>query len=274
MGSAILLALIKNGYQTKEFEGEVTDSSCVNRNFRTFRADVVIHTAAFTDVNKCEKNKKRCYEVNYVGTHHLLASAKKIKARFIYISTASVFSGQEGNYNERDKPDPKNYYSLTKLLGEAPVIDYKKGTVTRINIIGIHKDGSRGKNFFEWLVDSVEKNEDIKLFKDVIINPLSNHTLAELIILLIRNKSNPKIINLASRGPLSKAAIGEIVIGGAGHYAGKMLKTSLDSVSMSAARPKNMTLSFQKAEAFFSKKMPSLKSEIKKILKMRQHEQH
>ena len=98
--------------------------------------DHIVHTAALTDVDFCEANHRLCYKVNVEGTKNVVDLAKEIKAKLIYISTVSVFSGKKGNYKETDIPYPKNFYSLTKFLGEYPVLEYNKGLVLRINFLG------------------------------------------------------------------------------------------------------------------------------------------
>ena len=229
--------------------------------------DWIIHTAAVTNVDQCEKDKKLCHDTNVKGTKNIIDLASSIKARLIYISTASVFSGKEGNYKESDLPDPKNYYNLSKLLGEQIVSEYSLGLILRINLIGIHPQGKngRGQNFFEWLVDSVKANEDINLFTDVIVNPLSNLTLAELIAQIIKKKPAENILHLGTNTRLSKADIGKIVIKHFKDYSGKAEYVSIDSAS-GAERPKQMWLNTDCAQKNQGLKMPSCESEVKKIL--------
>ena len=75
---------------------------------------LIVHAAAFTNVNLAEEEQKECYEVNVLGTERLA----KVGVPMIYISTDSVFGGSSGNYKEDDIPYPLNFYSFTKLLGE------------------------------------------------------------------------------------------------------------------------------------------------------------
>ena len=75
---------------------------------------LIVHCAAFTDLVKSEQTPGTCYNVNVGGTSNLA----KLKIPMVYISTEYVFDGEEGFYNEDDKPEPKNYYGLTKLWGE------------------------------------------------------------------------------------------------------------------------------------------------------------
>ncbi|KKP78001.1 MAG: dTDP-4-rhamnose reductase-related protein [Candidatus Moranbacteria bacterium GW2011_GWF2_35_39] len=98
--------------------------------------DIIIHCAAYTDVAKAEADRDRCWVVNVVGTQNMVRAANG--ARFIYISTHYVFDGERGNYTEEDTPKPINYYSLTKLIGEAIVNQYPNTLIIRT---GFKKDG-------------------------------------------------------------------------------------------------------------------------------------
>src|SRR3989344_563859 len=181
LGSVLQEILKEEGYDVYNIDGDITDSSVVKNVSPKGDVDWIIHTAAMTDVNRCEKEQSACYNVNVDGTKNIRDLAKKLGAKLLYISTVSVFSGKEGNYKETDVPWPVNFYNNTKYEGEKTVLEYGKGLVLRINLIGVHSNGSRGQNFFEWLVDSVKANQDIKLFSDVMVNPLSNWTIAEFI---------------------------------------------------------------------------------------------
>jgi dTDP-4-dehydrorhamnose reductase len=122
----------------------------------------------------------------------------------------SVFLGDVGGYNETDKPDPRSYYDICKYRGEQAVGEYSGGMVLRLNLVGIHPNGSRGKNFLEWLYDSIKESKDMTLFYDSVINPLSNWSLAGLIRKIMEEKIDFKILHLGSRDTLSKADIGKI----------------------------------------------------------------
>lgn len=91
------------------------------------KTDLIIHAAAYTDVVKAEKEKENCFNVNVIGTR-LLANSKR---NMIYISTDYVFDGHKGNYKEKDYPNPKNFYSLTKLMGEYEALTNPKCKIIR-----------------------------------------------------------------------------------------------------------------------------------------------
>ena len=99
--------------------------------------DVIIHCAAVTDVRRCENEKALAWATNVEGTANLVKACEKSGDEFffVFVSTACVFHGDRGGYAEGDTPYPKNFYSLTKLLGEQLVRSsrLKKALVVRTN---------------------------------------------------------------------------------------------------------------------------------------------
>ena len=267
LGATLLRVLTDDGIIVHAYEGDVTDVQELNTFVGSLGTlDAVVHTAAATDVNKCEKEQEWCTNVNVQGTKNVRDAAASQSARLIYISTVSVFDGVKGDYREEDAPNPKNHYNATKYLGEKVVEEYEKSLILRLNLIGIHPDGSRGKNFMEWLVDSVRANKDIKLFTDIRINPLSNWTLAETIRDLIARWPKERILHLGSRTVLSKADIGRIVVERISMYGGNAEYLSSESVPTPAYRPKEIWLNVDRAQDL-GLAMPTLEEEISRILK-------
>jgi len=102
------------------------------------KPDIIIHTAALTNVQLCEKNKKLAYDTNVVGTANLINALTEIKPDnyFVLISTACVFQGDEGNYTEKDVSRPKNFYGFTKKQAENIVLRSNlKHLVVRTNFV-------------------------------------------------------------------------------------------------------------------------------------------
>jgi len=86
---------------------------------KRFNPEAIVHCAAYTNVARAEKEKERCWSVNVEGTRNILQASKLLPSlHFTFISTACVFRGDRGNYTEMDLPYPKNFYGLTKLVGE------------------------------------------------------------------------------------------------------------------------------------------------------------
>lgn len=264
LGSVLMKYLADLGYTVSALDVDIRDEKNLEQYFSS-KCNWIIHTAALTNVDLCEKDNKLCYETNVVGTRNVLKLAEKVGARFIYISTASVFSGFEGNYKEESIPYPKNFYNISKAFAEEIVKDYDKSLILRLNVIGIHPKGSRGKNFFEWLMNSVKENKNLQLFTDVMINPLSPLSISEIIGKLISLNVNEKILHVGTTNHLSKADIAKLVMKRIG-YNGEAKFISIDEVSQGAERPKQMWLNVDYIQKKYHISLPTIEFEVDRIL--------
>lgn len=134
-----LIKVFPNSLHPTHRELDITNRNAVFRYIENKRPDVIIHCAAITGIRQCEDNKKLAWRVNVEGTENLVKAFEKHKDNgyFVFISTACVFYGDKGDYVETDIPYPKNFYSLTKLLGEF-VVKYsnlKKWLIIRTNFV-------------------------------------------------------------------------------------------------------------------------------------------
>lgn len=108
-------------------ELDVTDRDLVHQVLGAVRPDVVIHGGAWTNVDGCELDPQRAYEINALGTRHVAHAASGIGARVVYLSSDYVFDGRGtgpgggGAYTEWDQPDPMSHYGRSKLGGEHEV---------------------------------------------------------------------------------------------------------------------------------------------------------
>jgi dTDP-4-dehydrorhamnose reductase len=120
---------------------DICDLASVKNIFNNEKIDAVIHTAAFTSVRGCEENKSKTMEINVQGTKNLVNELKNSNptGKFVYVSTACVFDGNSGMYDETSIPYPENFYSLTKLLGEYMVNQLKNSLIIRTNFVGRKK---------------------------------------------------------------------------------------------------------------------------------------
>ncbi|MEZ4629650.1 MAG: NAD(P)-dependent oxidoreductase [Deinococcales bacterium] len=98
---------------------DITSLTSIEETLAKHKPDLIVHTAAYTNVSGAEKEKARCWLVNVTGTRNIVKAALNYQLKLIHISTDYVFSGQEGNYQETDPIGPvSNYYSLSKLAAE------------------------------------------------------------------------------------------------------------------------------------------------------------
>jgi dTDP-4-dehydrorhamnose reductase len=266
LGSSVVRVFREAGFSVHAYERDITDREAL----KTFvsglgQLNAIIHTAAVTDVNRCEKEPEWCMSVNVEGTRNVCEVAERFGARLVYVSTVSVFSGTEGAYKEGDQPDPKNQYNISKYNGEQIVAEYERSLIVRLNLIGVHPEGSRGKNFVEWILDSIRGNRDMNLFTDVRINPLSNLTIAELLLELLERAPNERLLHLGSCDLMSKADIAQWFIDRFPSYTGTATRTTSDALSAAAFRPKEMWLNVDKAAVVLGRPLPTLEHELERM---------
>jgi len=175
---------IKDGYKL-----DLTNFSMVEDFILKKKPDIIINTAAITDVDKCETEKDIAYKVNAEVVKHIVRVARVIEAYFIQISTDYIFDGQKGLYKEEDLPNPINYYGLTKLLGDIYASSYDDSLVIRTS--GIF----RNKGFPIYVYKTLKENKEVNAFKGY-YSPISARKLAEAINEIIQYRKTG-IINIA-----------------------------------------------------------------------------
>ncbi len=164
------------------------------------KPDVIIHSAALTDVDKCEVERVLAYKINAEGTKILSEIAGKLGFFMVYISTDYVFDGSKGMYKEEDETSPINYYGYTKLLGEKYCQNF---CVARTCVIYGARPASDKVNFALWLINKLEKGEGVKIITDQYIAPTLNTNLAKMLIEVAERKTTG-IFHLAGATRVSR----------------------------------------------------------------------
>lgn len=125
LGRTMCSEFEKNGLEviragSKDFD--ITSREETERFITEANPDVIVHCAAMTDVDGCEKDPEKAMLINRDGTHNVALATQKINAKIIYISTDYVFSGDLGRpYTEKDSVCPRTAYGKSKLAGEDAV---------------------------------------------------------------------------------------------------------------------------------------------------------
>ncbi len=154
------------------------------------KPDILVHAAAITQVDECELNEKKCWDVNVQGTVRALVAAEFYSKHFIYVSTDFVFDGRKGNYSETDETSPISYYGVTKLQAESFVTDCEIpwAIVRTCLVYGNALSGTRS-NIISWVKQNLEQNKPIKVVCDQVRTPTYVEDLAEGILLIIEKKA-------------------------------------------------------------------------------------
>jgi dTDP-4-dehydrorhamnose reductase len=122
LGTDLCRVLEQEGHDIKATDIEdldVQDSNLVQQTVTDFRPDCVLHLAALTDVDGCEREPERSFRTNTLGTQNIALACQSARAVMVYISTISVFDGSKCEpYTEFDMPNPQSWYSRSKYQGE------------------------------------------------------------------------------------------------------------------------------------------------------------
>ena len=154
-----------------------------------FKADYLFHLGAYTDLEYCEKNKKKTYLTNVISVRNAIKISNKLKIPLIYISTAGIFDGKKRCYNDWDVPRPLSQYGISKYLGELSVQNNcHKYLICRAGWMmggGPKKD----KKFIQKIMLKIKNGaKELFITNDKLGTPTYTHDFAKNLKLLLEKK--------------------------------------------------------------------------------------
>jgi len=212
------------------------------------KPEVIIHTAALTNVDECEVNRELAYRINAEGTRRVAEVAKDLEAFLVYVSTDYVFSGDKGMYKEEDEPAPINYYGYTKLMGERYC-----DCVARPCVIYGAKPASGKINFALWLINKLRNKEGVKIVTDQYITPTLNTNLARM-LLEIAERELKGIFHLAGATRISRYDFALRIADKFGLDNDLIIPSRMEEMRWIASRPKDSSLDTSKASGYLKEK--------------------
>ncbi len=190
-----LLATARGKVRTSPEQGtyapmDVTDEAEVNRVMEEFRPDVVIHTAAMTQVDQCETDHDACWLNNVSAVGIVGHACERVSAHLIHLSTDFVFDGTEGPLDETATPSPLSFYGESKLASEDLVQNLRTpwAIVRTVLVYGVTRDQSRS-NIVLWVKNSLEAGKTIRVVNDQWRTPTLAEDLAAGCWLVARHKA-------------------------------------------------------------------------------------
>jgi dTDP-4-dehydrorhamnose reductase len=149
-------------------DNDITDPG-LSRAIAAFRPDLVLHAAAYTDVDGCEGNPDKAFLVNAVGAQNVALGAQQAGAALLYVSTNEVFDGTRRDlYREWDQINPMSVYARSKAAGEQIVRDL----VDRFYIVRVAwLFGPGGVNFVTKILAAAERGGALRVSADEFGNP-------------------------------------------------------------------------------------------------------
>jgi len=194
-------------------EHDITDHRAIIQTISDFRPDVVLHAAAYTDVDGCARNPDLAYKINGLGTQNVALACQLCRAAMAYISTNEVFDGEATEpYLETDQTNPVNAYARSKLMGEC----YVRDLLSRYYVIRISWLFSPGgNNFPAKIIAAARARGELSVVTDEVSKPTYAPDLAGALAQLVLSERFG-IYHLVNEGICSRYDFARAILDGAG----------------------------------------------------------
>lgn len=189
LGSDVMLELQKQGLQaigTTLQDCDLTQEAQVRQVISSHQPDAILHCAAYTAVDKAEKERELCFRVNREGSRFVAEAAEAIGARVLYVSTDYVFDGTSSNPYEVHAPtNPLNVYGASKLAGE---IETQKACSRAFVVRTSWVFGRHGHNFVKTMLRLAQTRDSLSIVNDQLGSPTYTPDLAALLVTMIQTE--------------------------------------------------------------------------------------
>jgi dTDP-4-dehydrorhamnose reductase len=208
--------LKRDGYEYRSLD--ITNKNNVEQVFAEFLPDVIINTAAMTNVDACETDRENCWLMNATAVAYQVDTLTGLKAKhknynphFIHLSTDFIFDGTHGPLDENEKPNPLSYYAESKLEAEKIVLasDLDWAIARTVLVYGIVDNMSRS-NIVLWVKSNLEQGKTINVVDDQFRTPTLAEDLADGCI-LIAEKRAKGIYNISGKDFYSILELARVV---------------------------------------------------------------
>jgi dTDP-4-dehydrorhamnose reductase len=212
---------------------DVSDEGSVQRAFAAHRPELVLHCAAWTDVDGAESDPDGAWRANEYGSRHVARAARAGGARLVGFSTDYVFAGDDPDgYDERSHVSPRSVYGASKLAGErALMVEHPEAHVVRTAWVF----SPRGRNFLLTMLRLGAQEEEIAVVDDQVGCPTATPHLARATLELVE-RCPPGIYHLAGGGSTSWCGFAGAIMEEAG-LAARVVPISTSELQRAAPRP-------------------------------------
>ena len=181
------LASVGEVIATDRNELNLENSDAIKAFIEKIKPDIIINTAAYTNVDKAELDTELAHSVNVEVPKVLAEEASQLNIPIIHFSTDYVFDGFKSEpYLETDQANPQSVYGQTKWEGEEAVRQYKKHIILRTGWVF----SSRGQNFLKTIIKLIQEKQSLDIVSDQKGSPTSAHAIAEVTYKIVKTIFN------------------------------------------------------------------------------------
>jgi len=211
-----------------------------------YNPDIIINTAAITNVDYCELDQERCLNVNTHSINNFLSFCKKNNKKFIQLSTDFLFDGKSGPYSEEAKQKPVNYYGFSKMMAERIIINANLPNFSIIRTCLVYGYKNDSNNILMWVKRKLDLNESLNIVDDQFRTPTLVFDLSKAIFQIIENDLKG-IYNISSGEYLSIFDFVCNIVNAFGYDKSLIQRCKSSKINQKAERPKKSGLQVEKA---------------------------
>ncbi len=242
---------------------DLSEKGPAHRCLNQIAPDIIVHAAAMTNVDACEKDPELAERQNVLASSNLAEWAHANKSFLLYVSTDSVFDGARGRYSEEDAPGPLNAYARSKLMGEEVVRAVcPHSLILRTNLYGWNFQDKLSLG--EWILRGLLQKETLGMFTDVYFAPLYAGDLAQIILELVNIRAKG-VYHAGASDACSKHAFSVLLADIFVLDATSIAPTSVVAFPFAAKRPQNTTLRVEKISNLLGHSMPTIEDGVRKF---------
>lgn len=252
-------------------QADLLNKKSILQALNIHQPEIIIHMAAATDVDGCEREPQSGFEGNVLSVSNMSGAvqAQSPQPYLIYVSTDHVYDGEKSaELHPEHAVKIVNYYAMTKYAGELAALR-SSCTVLRTNFFGLSLCAGR-PTFSDWLVERAQSSIVTPVFSDVWFSALRMSTLAHALDAVCRQQ-HVGVFNLGSRGMASKAEFAKALLLAIGLDTSHLRNSMLDEARLLAKRPHNMAMDVSLFQNTFNFALPTLEEEITAVAREYHH---
>jgi UDP-4-amino-4,6-dideoxy-N-acetyl-beta-L-altrosamine transaminase/dTDP-4-dehydrorhamnose reductase len=243
---------------------DISNEGSIKKIINEFRPSVIIHCASLTNIDQCEADKNLTKKINVLSTRNIAENIIDKDIKLLYISTDAVYDGVKGDFSERDKVSPLNYYGRSKYEGELEVARAANHLIFRTNIFGWNIQDK--KSLGEWMLEELKANRKINCFDNVYFSSIYTFEFARVIDMALREDLTG-VYNCGASDTCSKYEFALKIADCFGMDKKLIKPISINEFNFKAQRGKQLTLNVDKLQKRLNYKLPGISQSVETFYK-------
>ncbi len=233
------------------WQADLAESGAAERVCEAFGPEVVVHTAAMTDVDGCERLPDRAWRENVEATRLVAIAARRAGARLVHLSTEYVFDGEAGPYGEDDPTNPLGVYGRSKLASERAALDILPDAVIARTTVLFGQTPNARPNFVTGLLERWRAGERTRVVVDQVGSPTLADNLAQMVWALAEDPAARGVFNTVGASVVDRYTFAVEAASTFGCDPGLIEPIDTPSLRQAARRPLRAGLKMDKFRARF-----------------------